>query len=91
MCDIVHIFKIIYACLEAYKVAFTHICRHIIGLDACFLKSEYGGQLMAALGKDGNNHIYLISYDVVEVETRDSWKWFLDLLLEYLNNIFRRS
>ncbi|XP_073227078.1 uncharacterized protein [Cicer arietinum] len=61
--------------------------RPLIGLDACFLKAEYGGQLIAAVGKDGNNQMILIAYAVVEVEIKDSWQWFLDLLLEDLNNV----
>lgn len=77
--------------MEACKAAFTYTCRPLIGLDACFLKGEYGGQLIAAVGKDGNDQIYPIAYAVVESETRDSWKWFLDLLLEDLNSILPRS
>ena len=56
----------------------------MIGLDACFLKGEYGGQLMDAVGRDENNQIYPIAYAVVEAETKDSWEWFLHLLLEDL-------
>jgi len=47
------VFERIYICLEAWKAAFSHTCRPLIGLDACFLKGDYGGQLMAAFGKDG--------------------------------------
>ncbi|XP_058780530.1 uncharacterized protein LOC131654122 [Vicia villosa] len=91
MSDVGPVFERIYICLEACKAAFAYTCRPLIGLDACFLKGEYGGQLMAAVGMDGNNQIYPIAYAVVEAETRDSWKWFLDLLLADLNNIFPRS
>ncbi|XP_058746340.1 uncharacterized protein LOC131619237 [Vicia villosa] len=91
MSDVGPVFERIYICLEACKATFAYTCRPLIGLDACFLKGEYGGQLMAALGMDGNNQIYPIAYAVVEAETRDSWKWFLDLLLADLNNIFPRS
>lgn len=91
MSDIGPVFERIYVCLEACKATFAHTCGPLIGLDACFLKGEYGGQLMAAVGKDGNNQIYLIAYAVVEAETKDSWKWFLDILLEDLNNVVPRS
>ncbi|GAU35429.1 hypothetical protein TSUD_375190 [Trifolium subterraneum] len=47
--------------------------RPLIGLDACFLKGDHGGQLMAAVGKDGNNQMIPIVYAVVDAETRDSW------------------
>jgi hypothetical protein len=39
---------------------------------------------MAALGENGNNKMIPIAYAVVEAETRDSWQWFLNLLLEDL-------
>ncbi|GAU50110.1 hypothetical protein TSUD_374590 [Trifolium subterraneum] len=48
---------------------------------------EHGGQLMAAVGQDGNNQIFPIAYVVVEAETKESWQWFLNLLLEDLNNV----
>ena len=70
--DIGPIFERIYVCIEACKTAFAYICMPLIGLDACFLKGEYGGQLMKAVGKDGNNQIYLIAYVVVEAKTSDS-------------------
>jgi hypothetical protein len=85
------VFERIYVCLEACKAAFAYTCRPLIGLDACFLKGEHGGQLMAAVGKDGNNQMILIAYAVVEAETKDSWQWFLDLLLEDLNGIKQKE
>ncbi|XP_058726614.1 uncharacterized protein LOC131597973 [Vicia villosa] len=64
MSDVGPVFERIYICLEACKAAFAYTCRPLIGLDACFLKGEYGGQLMAAVGMDGNNQIYPIAYAV---------------------------
>nr|XP_027186490.1 uncharacterized protein LOC113784480 [Cicer arietinum] len=66
MSDIGPVFERIYVCLEACKAAFANTCRPLIGLDACFLKGEYGGQLIAAVGKDGNNQMIPIAYAVVE-------------------------
>nr|XP_012570215.1 uncharacterized protein LOC105851895 [Cicer arietinum] len=91
MSDIGPVFERIYVCLEACKAAFANTCRPLIGLDACFLKGEYGGQLIAAVGKDGNNQMIPIAYAVVEAETKDSWQWFLDLLLEDLNNVQQKQ
>ncbi|KAK4397806.1 hypothetical protein Sango_1256100 [Sesamum angolense] len=45
-------------------------CRPIIGLDACFLKGPFGGQLMAAIGKDGNNQMFPLTVAVVQCEYR---------------------
>ncbi|XP_057435394.1 uncharacterized protein LOC130728074 [Lotus japonicus] len=83
----VPVFERIYVCLAACKRAFATTCRPLIGLDGCFLKGVYGGQLLTAVGKDGNNQMYPIAYAVVEAETKDSWDWFLDLLLFDLNSI----
>ncbi|CAK8563502.1 unnamed protein product [Lathyrus sativus] len=81
------VFERIYVCLEACKTAFATTCMPLIGLDACFLKGDFRGQLIGDVGKDGNNKIYPIAYAVVEDETKDSWKWFLNLLFEDLQSI----
>ncbi|GKE36660.1 hypothetical protein Tco_1460065, partial [Tanacetum coccineum] len=40
------------------------------------------GEIITAVGKDGNNHIYPIGWAVVNVENKDNWSWFLELLCE---------
>ncbi|WVY91979.1 hypothetical protein V8G54_037493 [Vigna mungo] len=80
------IFKRIYICLNACKQSFIS-CRPIIGLDRCFLKGKYGGELLTAVGRDGNEQILPIAYAVVEVENKDSWTWFLELLIEDLGGV----
>ncbi|XP_025694796.3 uncharacterized protein [Arachis hypogaea] len=69
-------FQRIYICLEACKRSFM-VCRPMIGLDGCFIKTPYGGQLLTAIGWDPNDQILPIAYAVVEAETKDSWRWFL--------------
>ncbi|XP_017438322.1 uncharacterized protein LOC108344385 [Vigna angularis] len=59
------IFNRIYVCLKACKDSFVS-CRPIIGLDGCFLKGKYGGELLTAVGRDGNEQILPIAYVVVE-------------------------
>ncbi|XP_058776681.1 uncharacterized protein LOC131651009 [Vicia villosa] len=85
------VFERIYVCLEACKSGFSKYCRPLIGLDACFLKGDYGGQLMAAVGRDGNKKIYPIAYAVVEAETKDSWEWFINILMEDLESLNHRA
>jgi hypothetical protein len=52
---------------------------------------RYGGHLLSAIGKDANNQMIPIAFAVVEAETKDSWDWFMDLLLSDLNGIeFKR-
>ncbi|CAI9260760.1 unnamed protein product [Lactuca saligna] len=55
-------------------------CRKVIDLDGCFLKGKVKGELIAAIGRDGNNQIYPIAWVVVNVENNDNWKWFIELL-----------
>ncbi|KAK2354663.1 hypothetical protein QL285_092151 [Trifolium repens] len=76
-------FQRMYVCLKACKESFLR-CRPIIGLDGCFLKGYYGGQLLAAICRDPNDQMLPIAYAVVEGETRDSWTWFLQLLINDL-------
>ncbi|XP_027099094.2 uncharacterized protein [Coffea arabica] len=74
-------FQRLYYYLYACKKGFLDGCRPIIGLDGCFLKTAFGGQLLSVLGRDGNDNMVPIAFAVVEVERYDSWKWFLELLM----------
>ncbi|CAI9289675.1 unnamed protein product [Lactuca saligna] len=73
-------FKRIYICLKALKEGWLKGCRKVIDLDGCFLKGKVKGELIAAIGRDGNNQIYPIAWAVVNVENKDNWKWFIELL-----------
>ena len=54
--------------------------KHIIGLDGYFLKGLVKGQLLVAIGRDGNNQMFLIAYAVVHNESTETWSWFIDQL-----------
>ncbi|XP_020966499.1 uncharacterized protein LOC110266354 [Arachis ipaensis] len=56
------LFDRLYISLEACMFGFKVGCRRLIGLDGCFLKGYYGGQLLSAIAQDGNNHFFVISY-----------------------------
>ncbi|XP_078448511.1 uncharacterized protein LOC144717061 [Wolffia australiana] len=77
-------FKRLYICFESLARGFLEGCRKFIGLDGCFLKSEVKGQLLSAVGKDGNNQMFPIAWAVVEGENEDSWTWFIELLMQDL-------
>ncbi|GKC99094.1 60S ribosomal protein L34 [Tanacetum coccineum] len=51
-------------------------CRKVIGLDGCFLKSTCRGELLTAMGRDGNNQMFTIAWVVVNVENNDNWDGF---------------
>eukprot|EP00256_Glycine_max_P068300 XP_025982895.1 uncharacterized protein LOC102670263 [Glycine max] len=84
-------FQRLYICLAGCKKGFVAGCRPFIGLDGCFLKSAFGGNLLSAVGLDGNNHIYVIAYAVVDIENKDNWKWFLTLLHEDLGDYIQNG
>ena len=68
--------------LKGVKDGWIKGCRRVIGLDGCFLKGVCRGQLLAAIGRDANNHIYPLAWAEVVVESKETWKWFVDLLLD---------
>nr|GEU55625.1 pentatricopeptide repeat-containing protein [Tanacetum cinerariifolium] len=43
-------------------------CKKIIALDGCFLKSLNQGEILTAIGRDGNNHIYPVAWAVGLIE-----------------------
>ncbi|KAL5574783.1 hypothetical protein UlMin_016482 [Ulmus minor] len=81
-------FQRLYICLGGLKAGWMAGCRPILGLDGCFIKGHHKGQLLAAVAMDGNNQMYPVAYAVVESETKETWRWFLEFLNEdlQLNN-----
>ncbi|XP_048498190.1 uncharacterized protein LOC125496702 [Beta vulgaris subsp. vulgaris] len=78
------VFERLYVCFDALKRGFIAGCRPFFGIDGCFLKGPFGGQLLVAVGRDGNNQMFPIAWACVEVESTDSWGWFLQLLADDL-------
>ncbi|KAI5335666.1 hypothetical protein L3X38_025800 [Prunus dulcis] len=78
------VFQMIYVCLAACKKGFLEGCRHVIGVNGCHLKGPYTGQILTAVGVDGNNGCFPVAYAVVDIESKDSWIWFFNLLIEDL-------
>lgn len=74
-------FKRIYICLGPLKQGFRSGMRDLIGLDGAFMKGPFPGQVLTAVGLDGNNSIYPVAYAIVEAETLNSWTWFLECLM----------
>jgi len=74
-------FQRLYMSLAVCKEGFKRACRPVIGVDGCFFKGHFGGQLLAVVGRDPNDNIYPIALTVVEAETKDSWSWFLQTLV----------
>ncbi|GJX79127.1 hypothetical protein Tco_0327276, partial [Tanacetum coccineum] len=49
-----------------------------------YFDSPNQGEILTATGRDGNNHIYPVAWAVVNIENKDNWTWFLELLEEDL-------
>lgn len=69
-------------CLEGCKKGFIGGCMPFIGLDGCHLKTQYGGILLCAVARDPNDQYFPLAFAVVESECKESWRWFLELLLD---------
>ncbi|KAL0401815.1 UNVERIFIED_CONTAM: hypothetical protein Slati_4211400, partial [Sesamum latifolium] len=74
----------IYICFKALKQGFLNRCRPLIGVVGCHLKVPHGGILLTAVSIDPNNQLFLLTYAVVGLESKQSWKWFLMNLKEDL-------
>ncbi|XP_058746137.1 uncharacterized protein LOC131619011 [Vicia villosa] len=75
-------FERCYLCFDGTKKALTKTCRPFIGLDGCHLKHRYGGIMLIAVGRDPNDQYLPVAFAVVESETKDTWSWFMKLLIE---------
>ncbi|XP_059309604.1 uncharacterized protein LOC132060643 isoform X1 [Lycium ferocissimum] len=79
-----NLFVYFYVCLDALKKGWMEGCRRIIGFDGCFLKGACKGELLVAVGKNGNNQMFPIAWAVVDSETKHSWSFFINYLKEDL-------
>ncbi|KAL9684882.1 hypothetical protein QQ045_022324 [Rhodiola kirilowii] len=46
----------------------------------------YNGQIHSAIGRDGNDNMFPIAYGICESESKESWLWFLENLLNDIGN-----
>ncbi|CAL2262937.1 unnamed protein product [Prunus armeniaca] len=63
--------------IEGCKKVFLEVCRPLIGVDGCHLNGPYTGQILTAVGVDGNNGMFPIAYTVVEAENKMRQKGLL--------------
>ncbi|OMO89218.1 Transposase, MuDR, plant [Corchorus capsularis] len=79
------VFDRFYVCFDALKKGMLDGNRPFIGLDGCWLKSLTKGELLVAVGRDGNNQMYPFAWALVQGENQYTWKWFIELLIEELD------
>nr|XP_040244155.1 uncharacterized protein LOC120963555 [Aegilops tauschii subsp. strangulata] len=58
-------------CIEAFR----H-CRPMICVDGTFHTGKYKGQILIAIGQDGQNQVVPLAFSFVESENIESWTWF---------------
>ena len=80
----VNLFKYFYVCFDAMKRGWLEGCRKIIGFDGCFLKGACKGELLVAVGKNGNQQMFPIAWAVIDNESKESWTWFIQNLINDL-------
>nr|ABA95174.1 transposon protein, putative, Mutator sub-class [Oryza sativa Japonica Group] len=66
-------FFLLGACINA----FVH-CRPVLCIDGTFMTGKYRGQILTAIGCDGNNQVLPMAFVFVESENTESWYWFLE-------------
>ncbi|XP_014495732.1 uncharacterized protein LOC106757562 [Vigna radiata var. radiata] len=64
----------------------TTFQRPFIGLDGYFLKGKYKGELLTVVARDPNEQMLPLTYAIVEVKNKETWSWFLELLIEVLRD-----
>ncbi|XP_024016207.1 uncharacterized protein LOC112089690 [Eutrema salsugineum] len=74
------VFNRFYVCFDVIRRSWKDTCKPIIGLDGCQLRAKMKGQLLVAMGRDGDNDIYPIAWAFVPAETKDNWLWFVKKL-----------
>lgn len=62
-------------------------CRPLLGVDGCHLRGCFPGILLTAVGKDGNNNIFPVAWAVVEIESSETWIWFLQQLVADISSV----
>jgi hypothetical protein len=77
-------FHRLYFSLATMKSGFLAGCRPIIGLDGCFLKGPYKGQLLSAISRDGNNNMYPVALELLRQKPKIVGYGFLSLCYRIL-------
>nr|KAJ0202631.1 hypothetical protein LSAT_V11C500273190 [Lactuca sativa] len=66
-------FKRFYVGFKDFRDGWSRGCRRV------------KGEILTAIGRDADNHVYPIAWAVVNVENKDNWTWFIDNLVADLD------
>ncbi|XP_040364468.1 uncharacterized protein LOC121050009 [Rosa chinensis] len=72
------------ACINGFKY-----CRPMLFLDGTFIKNKYKGMLLGACAKTGNKDVFPFAFAIVDAESKENWRWFLEHLAIILASDYR--
>jgi hypothetical protein len=73
-------FKRPFVCFKACWQGFMDGCMPYLAVDATSLHGRFKGHIIVATTVDGRNCMFPVAYGVLEIESEESWTWFLQNL-----------